>query len=75
MLNDDVDLDTHLTIEKNYWKLLNNQQMVDEQQASFTIPQPKLSFSDNFILKTASCLLLNSLEWIKSSNNAFKLLE
>lgn len=49
--------------------------MIDEQQANFKIPQPKLSFGDNFILKSASCLLLNSFEWIKTSNNAFKLLE
>lgn len=75
LMQEETNLETKLTLEKKYWKLLNNQLMVEECQANFKLPQSTLKFGDNFILKSASSLLLNSFEWIKSSNNAFKLLD
>ncbi len=59
----------------NDWKLLDNKMMVEESQSNFKLPQTNISLSENFLLKLASSLLLNTFEWIKSSNNAFKLLE
>ncbi len=73
-----MDLKTRLKCEKSYWKLLNENKMCDSYQASsFKLPQllNSIKFGENFILKSASSLLLNSLEWVKNSNNAFKLFE
>ncbi|CAF0876403.1 unnamed protein product [Brachionus calyciflorus] len=69
------DLQTELNNEKKYWEQLKGQNMVSESQAEFSISAPILPFSENFILQSASRLLLQSFEWIKNSNNAFKLLD
>jgi hypothetical protein len=61
--------------EKRNWELLNGKVMVDEKQVHFNISPSMLPFSDNFILQSTSRLLLCSFDWIKNSNNAFKLLE
>ena len=50
--------------------------MVTELQAKFSIPPlSTIPFGENLVLQSASRLLLNSFEWIKTSNSAFKLLE
>lgn len=50
--------------------------MVSEAQAQFSVqPLPTLPISGNFVLQSASRLLLNSFDWIRSSNSAFKLLD
>lgn len=69
------DLQTELANEKKIWEQLNGQNMVNELQVEFSISAPILPFSENFILQSASRLLLQSFEWVKNSNNAFKLLE
>ncbi|RNA40954.1 nuclear receptor subfamily 2 group C member 2 isoform X2, partial [Brachionus plicatilis] len=74
LLKDD-DLQTELANEKKIWDQLNGENMVNEQQAEFSISAPILPFSENFILQSASRLLLQSFEWVKNSNNAFKLLD
>lgn len=72
----ETDLNTQLTAEKTYWEKLNGASMVDRDQIEFSIPpSPSLPFTENFVLQSASRLLLNSFEWIKASNNAFKLLD
>nr|ASL70497.1 nuclear receptor [Brachionus rotundiformis] len=69
------DLQTELANEKKIWEQLNGENMVNEQQVEFSISAPILPFSENFILQSASRLLLQSFEWVKNSNNAFKLLD
>lgn len=76
LLVNETDLNTQLTAEKTHWAKLNGVSMVDGDQIDFSIqPSPSVPFTENFVLQSASRLLLNSLEWIKSSNNAFKLLD
>lgn len=76
LLVNETDLNTQLTAEKTHWAKLNGVSMVDGDQIDFSIPPaPSLPFTENFVLQSASRLLLNSLEWIKASNNAFKLLD
>nr|ASL70608.1 nuclear receptor [Brachionus koreanus] len=69
------DMQTELANEKKIWEQLNGENMVNEEQTEFSISAPILPFSENFILQSASRLLLQSFEWVKSSNNAFKLLD
>lgn len=64
-----------LNSERKYWQQLNGKRMVDESQCLFEIAPPLLPFSENFIIQATSRLLLHTFEWVKSSNNAFKLLE
>ncbi len=76
LLRNDTDLNTELNIEKTHWAKLGGLSMVNEMQIEFSIPpSPSLPFTENFVLQSASRLLLNSFDWIKSSNNAFKLLD
>ena len=74
LLRADVDLNTQLSTEKKYREQLNGQCLVSETQAQFTVPLLALPFSENIILQTASRLLFITFDWIKSSNQAFKLL-
>ena len=76
LLQEEKSINTQLTLEKKYWEQLNGQPMVNEEEAKFSIPPlPAIPFTDNFVLQSASRLLLNSFDWIKSSNKIFKLLE
>ena len=76
MLSVETDLNTQLNQEKKYWSDLNGAPMVTELQAKFSIPPlSSIPFGENLVLQSASRLLLNSFEWIKTSNSAFKLLE
>ena len=75
MVITNIDLNTQLNTERKFRQQLDGNVMVDEDQAQFSVPALSLPFNENIILQLASRLLLNSFDWIKSRNNAFKLLE
>ena len=70
-------MEAQLINERSFWKQLNGSVIVSEHQASqFQVTPPSLSLNnDDFLLQSSSRLLLNTLNWIKSSNGAFKLFE
>lgn len=83
MLKTEVDLETQIANEKKYLQEFfsggetTTAAMVSESQAAeFVVEPPTLPpFSSNFISQSLSRLLLYTFDWIKSSNNAFKLLK
>lgn len=84
MLKTEVDLETQIANEKKYMQeflsgesTTSTTPMVSETQAAeFVVEPPTLPpFSSNFISQSLSRLLLYTFDWIKSSNNAFKLLK
>ncbi len=75
MLKAEADLATQIANEKKYWLELSGERMVTDAQAAFVVSPPTLPFSSNFTSQSLSRLLLYTFDWIKTSNNAFKLLE
>ncbi len=89
-IDHETDLSALLSNQKKHWQQFhhnddrNNQQqmmmiMIEDDQAMFNIQAPDTAglplITDNLILQSTSRLLLYSFDWIKNSNNAFKLLE
>lgn len=75
LLKTDVDLPTQIANEKKHWQELSGEAMITESQAEFIVTPPTLPFSSNFIAQSLSRLLLYTFDWVKASNNAFKLLK
>ena len=81
MLKTDVDLETQIANEKKFWQDFicggeaSTAALVNDSQAEFLVTPPTLPFSSNFISQSLSRLLLYTFDWVKSSNNAFKLLK
>lgn len=79
MLKTDVDLETQIANEKKFWQDFvcgeSTSALVNDSQAEFLVTPPTLPFSSNFISQSLSRLLLYTFDWVKSSNNAFKLLK
>lgn len=75
MLKTDVDLTTQIANEKKYWADLCGELMITDCQAEFIVTPPTLPFSSNYVSQSLSRLLLYTFDWIKSSNNVFKLLK
>lgn len=75
LLKTEVDLDTQIVNEKKHWQDLCGEVMVNEYQAEFLVTPPTLPFSNNYTSQSLSRLLLYTFDWVKGSNNAFKLLE
>lgn len=74
LLKTDVDLATQIANEKKYWTDLCGELMITDCQAEFIVTPPTLPFSSNYVSQSLSRLLLYTFDWIKSSNNVFKLL-
>ncbi len=77
LITEDTDLNTKLKMEKKHQDDLTGCRLLNfTNDSDFTIqPSHSVPFTDNYVLQMASRLLLNTFDWIKNSNSAFKNLE